>query len=250
MAPRSALVGYRRSRERLAEALKASPGCAWPRLTPMASIPLKPQYGPTRGQLLSPRWRASSRPLRGLVVILLCGLVVLAIAAALTLQRASYSHGGRLPFHFEYRGLYRTVPPPGVYVDVQRRLPSGQLEDSFAVSPLLLPAYQGSLSGELPLYAAGYIRGLAARYRDFDLQGEGKTRISTVPGYTIFYTARVGGREMYGRDVLLLPETPGVRRGVDIVMLTAPHANAQVKSALEVASEGVLNTALHTFEFG
>jgi hypothetical protein len=183
------------------------------------------------------------------MVVLVGGLVVVAIALALTLQRASYSHGGSLPFHFEYRGLYRTAPEPGAYVEV-RRTNGGHLEDSLAVWPLQLPAYQGSLSGELPLYAAGYIRALAGHYRDFDLLGEGKTRISTVPGYTVFYTAQVDGREMYGRDVLLLPETTGVRRGVRIVMLTSPDANTQVKSALEVASAGVLNTALHTFEFG
>jgi hypothetical protein len=183
------------------------------------------------------------------VVVLIGGLVVIAIALALTLQRASYSHGGSLPFHFEYRGLYRTAPEPGAYVEV-RRAKDGRLEDSFAVSPLRLPAYQGSLSGELPLYAAGYIRALASHYRGFDLVGEGKTRVNTVPGYTVFYTVQVDGREVYGRDVLLLPETPGARRGVRIVMLTSPDANTQVKSALEVASAGVLNTALHTFEFG
>jgi len=215
----------------------------------MASVPLKPQYGPTLGQLLSPRWRASSRWSRALVVVLIGGLVVIAIALTLTLQRASYSHGGSVPFHFEYRGLYRTTPEPGAYVEV-RRTKGGHLEDSFAVSPLQLPAYRGSLSGELPLYAAGYIRALATHYRDFDLLGEGKTRINTVPGYTVFYTARVQGREAYGRDVLLLPETPGARRGVRIVMLTSPDADTQVKSALEVASAGILNTALHTFEFG
>jgi hypothetical protein len=215
----------------------------------MASVSLKSQYGPTLGQLLSPRWRASSRWLQGLVVLLLGGLAVIAIALALTLQRASYSHGGSVPFHFEYRGLYKTAPQASDYVDVQR-VEGGRLLDSFSVAPLVLPAYQGSLSGELPLYAAGYIRALGARYRDFNLQGEGKTRVSTVPGYTVFYTARVNGQKMWGRDVLLLPETPGARRGVRIVMLTAPDANTQVKSALEVASAGVLNTALHTFEFG
>ena len=26
----------------------------------MAAVPMKPQYGPTLGQLLSPRWRAAS----------------------------------------------------------------------------------------------------------------------------------------------------------------------------------------------
>ena len=47
------------------------------------------------------------------------------------------------------------------------------------------------------------------------LRGEGKTRVNTVPGYEVLYTATVDGREMYGRDVLLLPERPGAREGVD-----------------------------------
>jgi hypothetical protein len=113
----------------------------------------------------------------------------------------------------------------------------------------VLPPYQGSLTGELPLYAAGYIRALQRRYADFELRGEGKTRVNTVPAYSIFYTARVQGRTMYGRDVLLLPQRDGARRGVDIVMLTAPHASSQVKSPSEVANAGPLNMALHSFSF-
>jgi len=215
----------------------------------MASIPLKAEYGPTLGQLLRERWHASPRWLQALVVVALGGLVVIAVGLALTLERASYSQAGAVPFSFEYRGLYRATPAPGGYVKVQR-VSGGVLLDSFEVAPLELPAYQGNLSGELPLYAASYIHALESRDPDFDLLSEGKTRISTVPGYTIFYTTRMDGREMYGRDVLLLPEKSGVRKGVDIKMLTSPHANSQVKSGLEVASAGVLNTALHTFEFG
>ena len=43
---------------------------------------------------------------------------------------------------------------------------------------------------------------------------------------------------------------PGAREGVVIVMLTAPDANAQVSSPLEVASAGVLLRPLKTFTFG
>ncbi len=77
------------------------------------------------------------------------------------------------------------------------------------------------------------------------LRGEGKTRVNTVPAYNIFYTARIEGREMYGRDVLLLPERQGVRDGVALELLTLPSAG--VTSPLEVATAGVLDRPVETF---
>lgn len=212
----------------------------------MPQVALKPQYGPTLGQILSPRWRMAPPWLRALLVAVGLGLLAGLLVLVSTLLPASISHGGRVPFSFEYRDLYHTSPEPGGYVRLQRH-EHGRLEDSFAVGPLVLPAYEGSPTAELPLYAAGYIRALERRYAGFELRAEGKTRVNTVPAYSIFYTARVDGREMYGRDVLLLPQRAGVRRGVDIVMLTAPHASSQVKSPLEVANAGPLNMALHSF---
>ena len=74
------------------------------------------------------------------------------------------------------------------------------------------------------MYAAALHRaGCGGAAPDFVLRGEGKTRVNTVPAYDVLYTATVEGREMYGRDVLLLPERAGAREGVEIVMLTAPR---------------------------
>src|ERR1700674_4357475 len=129
----------------------------------MAPAPIKSEYGPTLGRLLSPRWRAFSPLARGAVMAAAVGLVVLVLAAALTLENASFSHGGTVPFSFSYRGLYRVPPDPGGYVKVQRRRPDGRVRDSFAVGPLRLPRYDGPLSGELPLYAAAYIRAISRR---------------------------------------------------------------------------------------
>jgi hypothetical protein len=216
----------------------------------MVAVPIKPEYGPTLGRLLSPRWRAASRLTRGIVVALMIALPALAIGAFLTLENAHYSHGGALPFSFSYRGLYRVAPDPGEYVKLERHASDGRLEDSFAVRPLELPPYSGALTGELPLYAAGYIGSLRRRYEDFVLRGEGKTRVNAVPAYQVVYTALVQGHTMYGRDVLLLPQRPGARKGVEIVMLTSPTANSEVTSPLEVASEGVLLKPLKTFTLG
>jgi hypothetical protein len=213
----------------------------------MASIPLKPEYGPTLGELLAPRWHAASRLVQAIVVAVSVGLLVLAVGAALTLENAHYSHGGAAPFSFSYRGLYRTAPAPGEYVQV-RSPAHGPLRDSFAVGPLRLPPYATSLSAELPLYAASYIVGLGHRYAGFVLRGEGKTRVNTVPAYTIAYTAQIAGRTVYGRDVLLLPERPGVRAGVHIVMLSSP--SPKVTSPLLVGTAGVLERPLETFTFG
>jgi hypothetical protein len=216
----------------------------------MAAVPMKPEYGPTLGRLLSPRWRAASSLTRRTVTALGALLLVAVVALTLSLLNASYSHGGRVPFSFSYRGLYRVAPDPGGYVKIQKRGAGGVLLYSFAVEPLTLPPYSGDLSAELPLYAAGYIEQLRRRYSGFVLHGEGKTRVNTVPAYDVLYTAEVEGRTMYGRDVLLLGERSGAREGVEIVMLTAPGASKQVDGPMEVATTGVLLKPLRSFSLG
>ncbi|MGO9321584.1 MAG: hypothetical protein ACLQBY_12385 [Solirubrobacteraceae bacterium] len=217
----------------------------------MTAVSMKREYGPTLGQLLAPRWHAASRLWRAAAIAAAVGLVAALVAVGLTLENASFSHGGSVPFSFSYRDLYSVAPDPGGYVKVQSRWPDGALKYSYAVAPLRLPAYSGELSGEMPLFAVGFIRTLGARYRSFELRGEGKTRISnTLGGYQVLFTADVEGRRMFGRDVLLLPERAGVREGVAVTMLTSPTATAQVLSPMEVGETGVLLRPLKTFAFG
>jgi hypothetical protein len=213
-------------------------------------VPIKPEYGPTLGRLLSPRWRAASPLARGFVRACVIGIIALAIGAFLTLENAHYSQGGAVPLSFAYRGLDRVHTLPGQYVRLERHTSDGRLEDSFALEPLELPQYSGEVTGELPVYAAGYIAELRSQYKDFALQAEGKTRVNTVPAYQVIYTASVDGQTMWGRNVLLLAEKPGIRRGVKIVMLTTPTANKEVTTPQEVASEGVLLRALKTLTLG
>jgi hypothetical protein len=212
----------------------------------MASVPLKPQYGPTLGKLLEPHWRSAAPVVRAIASAAAVGLLALAIGAVLTLLDASYAHGGRVPFSFNYKGLYRTTPDPGGYVKVARHS-GGRLDDSYAVAPLFLEHYRGSVTGELPLFAFRYTRMLAEHLSRFRLEGEGKTRISsTLAGYDVFYSALVSGHTMYGRDVMLLPERRGAREGVVIEMLSSQKASV----SKPVASSGVLETPLKTFAFG
>jgi hypothetical protein len=216
------------------------------------AVPLKGEYGPTLGELLAPRWRRASAAVRALWVAAVALLVAALAGAALTLASPTVSHGGPVPFSFGYGGLYRTSPAPGWYAKVQR-VRGGRLEDSFAVRPLTLPPYRGELGAALALYAAGYIRRLAAArvpgQSGFVLRGEGSTQIdavSTYPTYNVFYTTVVEGREMYGRNVLLLP-VAGARSGVLIAMLTTVAGNRQVTSPLDVGVKGALEEPLSTF---
>jgi hypothetical protein len=215
------------------------------------AVPMKAEYGPTLGQLLAPRWRAASRALRWGTIAAGAAVVAIVIAAALTLENARYSHGGPVPFSFSYRGLYRTTPDPDGYVKVQSVGADGALRYSYAVEPLNIPAYSGDVFGELPLYASTYIETLRRRDADFQLRGEGKTRVNAnMVGYQVLYTTEVRGREVYGRDVMLLPHSTGGREGVVLEMLTSATADAGINSPLEVAGSGVLLRPLKTFSFG
>ena len=216
----------------------------------MVAVPVKPEYGPTLGHMLAPRWRRAGRAGRAIVVAAGAALLVLAAAVVLTLEPARFSHGGASPFSFTYRGLYREKPEPGGYARVAAHYPDGSIKYSYAVNPLVLPPYRGEPSGALPVYATGYARSLPARFPGIERTGEGKTRVNKVPAYQVLYKVRIDGREMYGRNVLLLPERPGARRGVEIVMLTAAGATSEVKEPSEVASGGVLLRPLKTFTFG
>jgi hypothetical protein len=218
----------------------------------MPGVPLKSEYGPTLGALLAPRWRRAGRGRRALWVLAVALLVGVLAGAALTLAPPTISRGGAVPFSFSYRGLHRVSPAPGWYARVER-VSQGRLEDSFAVGPLTLPPYRGALGAALALYAVGYVHRLAAvrapGQRGFALRGEGTTQIDAVSGYAaynVFYTTRVDGREMYGRNVLLFTPRARARRGVQIAMLT-PAGNRQVTSPLYVGVKGALEEPLSTF---
>lgn len=220
-------------------------------MTAMMAVPMKAEYGPTLAGLLAPRWHAASAVARVVAVAAMVGVVVALVAAGLTLENATYSHGGPVPFGFSYRDLYRVAPDRGGYVKVQSRWPDGALKYSYAVRPLRLPRYSGGLTGELPLYVAGYVRALSRTAPGFALRGEGRTKINNaLTGYQVLYTAEVEGREMYAREVLLLADRVGVREGVDVVMLASPTASSQIRSPLEVGTTGVLLKPLKTFAFG
>ncbi len=217
-------------------------------------VALQSRYGPTLGELLAPRWRRASRASRALVVLagVLSAVVVLGGVLTLEHPRLSSSGGTGMSFSFSYPGLYRARPARGELALV-RRTKGGRLEDSFAVAPLELARYRGEPSAALALYATAAIGRLAARHPGFGLRGEGWTQLNSISPYAVynvFYRARLRGREMYGREVLLLPERVGARRGVEISMLDAAGSDKQVDSPLLVGAKGVLAGPLGSFALG
>lgn len=216
----------------------------------MPALPLEHEYRPTLADLLRPYWRRLS-PRQRLPVALAGVVVVIAVASAvLTLLPPTYSYSrGPVAFSFRYRGLYRAPAPPGAYVRVQR-LQGPRLKDSFEVAPLLLAPYRGEPTPALALYATGYIRALAAREPGFALRGEGWTQVDSISPYAVynvFYTVPRDGRRLYGRNILVLPQRPGARRGVTIAMLGDPGGEKQLSSPLLLGTVGALEGPLLSF---
>jgi len=215
---------------------------------------LQSRYGPTLGELLAPRWQRASRALRAVVVLAGVLLAVAILGAVLTLEHPRLESSGGTPvsFSFSYPGLYRAPSARGELALV-RRTKGGRLEDSFAVAPLELARYRGEPSAALALYASDAIRRLAATDPGFELRGEGWTQLNSISPYAVynvFYRARLRGWEVYGRDVLLLPERAGARRGVEISMLNAAGSDKQIDSPLLVGAKGVLAGPLGSFVLG
>jgi hypothetical protein len=215
----------------------------------MTALPLKSEYRPTLAELLAPRWRRVSRTRRALALLGVAALLAVLVGAVLTLLPPTLSYSGAVRFGFRYRGLYRTRPEAGGYVRV-RRPAHGPLQASLAVGPLLLAPYRGEPTPALALYATGFIRRLAARYPGFALRGEGWTQTNSVSPYAVynvFFTAPLRGREIYGRDILVLPQRPAARRGVTIALLTARDAEKQLTSPLLLGTLGALEGPLVSF---
>jgi hypothetical protein len=215
------------------------------------ALPVKPEYGPTLGRLLAPRWRRASVLVRRgatTLAILLAGAVVIAVR---TLENAHYSRATPVPFSLSYRDLWRAAPEPGGYMRIVRRHSDGRLADSLAAGPLELPPYSGELAGALPLDATVYLHRLRARFRGFVLRGEGKTKVNgMISAYDIFFTANVENREMYGRDVLVLPERSGAREGVELLLLTTPGRSSGNNEPEKVGTAGVLFRPLKSLRIG
>jgi hypothetical protein len=154
-----------------------------------------------------------------------------------------------IAFNLRYPASYERLPArDGEMLRLERRREDGLFLDSFAVEQLSLPAYEGDVAAQLPVYADREVDALRGQFADFELVEEGKARINEVPGYVIAFRARQGERRIYGRVVLLPEPVPGTRRGVRIAMLATPSAG--VGTATDVGVVGAIKTPYRSFRFG
>jgi hypothetical protein len=222
------------------------------------------EHRPTLADLARPRLARAPRWVRW---ALLAAVVALALLLARRLLGAQdtdthYVHRTPVEFNFHYgAALQRAAPRPPEIVRLERRRGALFL-DSFAVEPLTLPPYRGNVSGLLPAYADRDIAALRARFRQFELTREGKSRLNQVPGYELQFRARLGARRAFGRLVLLPAPEAGedlanptgelqnerARHGVRILMLATPASG--VVRPRDVGAHGPLKTPFRSFRFG
>ena len=202
---------------------------------------VRAEYGPTLAEIAGPRlWRA--------LRIVLAAIVVVGAAAALVARFGPSGENvvrrsGPVAFNFVYTvPLHRTGPAS---VAQRRR---GLLIQSMDVTPAYLAPYRGDAAGVLPIVAERLRARLAARWQGFAIADEGRARINLNPGYTIGWTAVVGGRRIFGRDYLLFPDQAGARRGAHLELLSSYAAGTN--HASDVGRVGALKTPLRSFRFG
>lgn len=184
--------------------------------------------------------------------MVLAVLAVLALLARIVLVGESgenHVHRGELPFNFLHDDvLTRVAPQSDDLVRLVRRQ-DGAVTQSFAVKPFSLPPNQGDFGGLLPVLADERLRALAQRLGpSFQLVQEGKTRVNELPGYTLVYRWKEGGRSVFGRTVLLPAEEPRATRGVALE-LTATAASAG-GVAREIGLRGAVKKPFRSFRFG
>jgi hypothetical protein len=207
---------------------------------------VEPQYGPTLPQLV----RALPRTSR-LAAIALALLVV--GSAALVAQRARPDEThvivrGATTFNLAYGPQLERVSQRGTLFAL-RRDRHGLFLDSYVVRPLTLPPYRGAAGGMLPAYAEHYLERMRRRYGPSELAADGRTRINNAIGYQLVLRTKRGGRTLYVRHLMLVPEAPeGVRRGVLVELESTPAAGTP--NAVGVGNAGPLKQAMRSFRFG
>lgn len=101
-----------------------------------------------------------------------------------------------------------------VMVDREADDPTGQ--SRLVVTPLQLPAYEGSPTGALPLSTTEAERAIAARFDPGTARftEEGLVNIGPNPGYQLSYVAKRDGVTWYGRAAVVVPDVDGERGAV------------------------------------
>jgi hypothetical protein len=213
-----------------------------------AAPPVQPRYGPTLPELLAPRVRPGRL---GAAVLVLLAIVLAAVAYKM-LKPAGGTRvvvRGPATFNFRYPGALHRVPPrAGELARIEGRDKTGLFLYSFAVRPVRLPAYRGQVSAALPAFATVFEQSLAKRFNSFQVVEEDRQRVVNEVAYAILFTAKLGNRNLKGRDVLLPNPKPGSRVGVELELVSTWAGGNGIPQS--VGNTGPLAVPFHTFRFG
>lgn len=207
---------------------------------------IKAEYGPTLPQLLASR-SIGVRVGAAAIAALIAGLALYIVVSTRPSENAVLVREP-ITFNLVHGDEWTAEPARGALVSLRHER-RGLFLDSYVVRELRLPPYEGAAGGMLPVFANRHVRGLGARYPDFEYVSEGRARINNAIGYEVTFRARMGERRLYGRHYLLVEEEPeGRRHGVVIELVSTPAAGTP--AATEIGNHGALKTPLRSFRFG
>jgi hypothetical protein len=130
--------------------------------------------------------------------------------------------------------VHSATPRPGELARLVARRPRVGWE--LTIRPFRVPAYAGDAGHALlPILGDRQARLLRRANPGFGLHDEGRAQISGFPGYQVGFIAGRPGRQVQGRDIMLIPADRGSRLGVLI--------SYRQTSAKRVLGPGDLDTA-------
>ena len=203
----------------------------------MSSI-VRPEFGPTLPEILGPKWRALARVWKAAVVV--AGCLLLALLAFLifkpgnSLRSVQVAAPIAVNLTYDSQALTQRVTTGSQLVSLATP-PSAAESATFAVSPITIAPYRGSIEGQLPLTAFTLTEQMKRADPSFGLRAEGPVLIHDRLGYQILYQFSRAGKTNYGRRLLLFPGTIGARSGYDMQMtesrsLRTPSSESVAKS--------------------
>lgn len=209
---------------------------------------VRAELGPTLPALLAARGVSRRGMALGLAaLVVLGGLLVLAARALSDQEKVVVDGPPQFNLVYAQDVLHRVDPRPGEVLRLEgaRR----RIRVSIAARPVTFPPTPATdlVGGYLPILAERREDQLRRRYEDLGIADEGKANVNRNPGYQIGFTGRRGGIRILGRDVYLVPDEHGARRG--ILLSLRQRRTGRLRPAdrdfLDAARE-----ALSSFNFG
>lgn len=152
-------------------------------------------------------------------------------------------------FEFGYaRGELKVAEQQGggvVMVDARTEDQGSRL----VITPLQLPAYEGSPSGALPLAAGEAQRKIQTRFDPGTVrfQDEGLVNVAANPGYQLSYVAKRDGETWYGRALIVANDVDGNRAA--LLVDGQEERSSRIVGPRAVGRQGDLRRPMRSLEF-